>query len=252
VLVADHQTAGRGRQNRRWVDEPGRALMVSVLLRPRPDLVPLITVIAGLAVIDLVDELLDARQTGQPRLPDADRPVVGLKWPNDVLVPAFDEAKLAGILTEATTAGSGSGPGALAVVVGTGLNLQPLEVDQQQNHGIKATSLAEVLDVVPTDSSADRRRELDVVSLGRNRVLGHYLRSLDRALATAEATGPAPVLDRYRSCCLTIGRQVRFATPSGDVEGLASDVAADGALILETDAGARALHAGDAHHLPPR
>jgi BirA family biotin operon repressor/biotin-[acetyl-CoA-carboxylase] ligase len=99
VLVADHQTAGRGRLDRRWEAEPGAALLVSVLLRP--DLAPsrwfLLTFAAGLAAVDVAG--------GQ------------LKWPNDVVV---GDRKLAGLLAEATND---------AVVVGMGLNIRPSPVE---------------------------------------------------------------------------------------------------------------------------
>ena len=105
VLVADHQTDGRGRLDRRWESAPGAALLVSVLLRPD---VPVqqafrTTWAAGLAACDAVAALGAAG--------------VALKWPNDVIV---GERKLAGILAEAVVAG-----GSLdAVVVGMGLNLR--------------------------------------------------------------------------------------------------------------------------------
>lgn len=101
VLGADHQTAGRGRRGRAWVDRPGAALAVSVLLRPPaegPDATTL-PIVAGVAV---------ARALG----PDA-----ALAWPNDVLV---DGAKVAGILVEA---GSSGGPVEWAVV-GVGVNVR--------------------------------------------------------------------------------------------------------------------------------
>ena len=95
VVVADHQTAGRGRLNRTWVDVPGRSLLMSVLVEaPRvPTLVPLA---AGLAVADAVE---------------AAGVVASLKWPNDVLVR---DAKCAGVLVE--------GVGA-RLVVGIGVNV---------------------------------------------------------------------------------------------------------------------------------
>jgi BirA family biotin operon repressor/biotin-[acetyl-CoA-carboxylase] ligase len=105
VLVADHQTAGRGRLGRSWEAAPDSALLVSVLLRPDldPDRLHLSTWAAGLAACDAVADLgcVDA----------------GLKWPNDVLV---GDGKLAGILAESVIdAGR-----VTAVVVGMGLNLR--------------------------------------------------------------------------------------------------------------------------------
>jgi len=104
VVVADLQTAGRGRLDRSWEAEPGAALLVSVLLRPSDlptDRWHLLTAGAGLAARQACSEVGGFT-------PD-------LKWPNDLMV---GDRKLAGILAEAT-AGSAGG----AVVVGMGLNV---------------------------------------------------------------------------------------------------------------------------------
>jgi BirA family biotin operon repressor/biotin-[acetyl-CoA-carboxylase] ligase len=102
VAVADEQSAGRGRLGRTWIAPAGSALLVSVLLRPAlpVERTHLVTLAAGLAALDAVDELASVP--------------AGLKWPNDVVV---DDRKLAGILAEADGAG--------AVVVGMGLNVRP-------------------------------------------------------------------------------------------------------------------------------
>ncbi|MGH9190720.1 MAG: biotin--[acetyl-CoA-carboxylase] ligase [Acidimicrobiales bacterium] len=102
VVVADHQTAGRGRRGRTWEAPPGSSLLASVLLRPPP---PLATIVAGLAA---ADACVDAAGV----LPD-------LKWPNDLLAPG-GEAKVGGILSELVDGGV-AGPG---VVVGLGLNVR--------------------------------------------------------------------------------------------------------------------------------
>lgn len=104
VLVADFQTAGRGRLGRSWEARPGAALLVSVLLRP--DLPPAsahrCTFAAGLAAVEACGEVAGVE--------------AGLKWPNDVLV---GDRKLAGLLAEAVL----DGDRLAAVVVGMGLNL---------------------------------------------------------------------------------------------------------------------------------
>jgi BirA family biotin operon repressor/biotin-[acetyl-CoA-carboxylase] ligase len=98
VLVAEHQTAGRGRLDRRWDAPPGANLLVSVLFRTVPSPASTLTQRMGLAAID------------------ACRATAGvdavLKWPNDLLA---DERKLAGILAQRTADGS--------IVVGLGLNV---------------------------------------------------------------------------------------------------------------------------------
>jgi BirA family biotin operon repressor/biotin-[acetyl-CoA-carboxylase] ligase len=119
VLAADHQTAGRGRLDRRWEAEPGDALLVSVLLRPSlpPARWFLLTFAAGLAAVDVFG--------GQ------------LKWPNDVVVGT---RKLAGLLGESTGD---------AVVVGMGLNLRPSAVEG-------AVSLVELDRELDRDTALER------------------------------------------------------------------------------------------------
>lgn len=95
VVVAGHQTGGRGRRGRTWESRPGSALLVSALLRPAP---PLVSLAAGVAAADACEAV-------------AGTPVV-LKWPNDLLTG--DGRKLGGILTELVDG---------AAVVGLGVNL---------------------------------------------------------------------------------------------------------------------------------
>lgn len=108
VVVADHQTAGRGRHGRRWADEPGRSLMMSALVRdvfPRSSLVPLA---AGLAVATAAEAVHATPE---------------LKWPNDVLV---DGRKCAGVLVEAV----GDLPGRLVVGIGVNVDWRGVERDE--------------------------------------------------------------------------------------------------------------------------
>jgi BirA family biotin operon repressor/biotin-[acetyl-CoA-carboxylase] ligase len=104
VLVADHQTAGRGRLGRRWEAPPASSLLVSVLLRPSVPLgrAHLVTMAAGLAASDACEAVAGVRP--------------GLKWPNDLVV---DDAKLAGLLAESVV----EGDVLRALVVGMGLNV---------------------------------------------------------------------------------------------------------------------------------
>lgn len=118
VVVADHQTAGRGRRQREWQDEPGASLLVSVLDEAPTDHATLVPLAAGVA-------LTDALRRGGVR--------AELKWPNDVVV---DDRKLAGILVERQEVA-----GAAVVVIGMGCNLDWRGVD----HPDDRTSVAELL-----------------------------------------------------------------------------------------------------------
>ena len=130
VLVADHQTAGRGRLGRRWEAPPGSSLLVSVLLRPPVPVehAHLVTMAAGLAASDACEAVAGLRP--------------GLKWPNDLVV---DDAKLAGLLAESMV----DGDTLRALVVGMGLNVTAAPAEG-------ATSLA-----AATGDAVDRRPLLD-------------------------------------------------------------------------------------------
>jgi BirA family biotin operon repressor/biotin-[acetyl-CoA-carboxylase] ligase len=144
VIVADHQTRGRGRRGRTWESPPGASLLVSVVLgAPAPELAQLTTVCVALAARDACNDLVGIRPS--------------LKWPNDVIV---GDAKLGGILAEAVTP--------QLVVVGLGLNVD--WDDEPMPEG--ATSLAQLV-------GGTARREMPPLLVsylnhleGRSRALG--------------------------------------------------------------------------------
>lgn len=233
VLVADHQTAGRGRRGRSWVAPPGAALLASVLLRPQAGsaALTLLSPAVGLAVRDACADV------------GAD---VQLKWPNDVIarVPgeagALGEAKLAGVLAESDVAG-----GTAAVVAGFGVNLL-------SHPALSATVAAQVgeteRDFAPLPPTA--LDALAVVPPSRDELLISVLVRLDawyRRLR--DPAGERDLLDELRRNSATLGRHVRVLTPAGAVAGRAADLTAGGHLVVVTDAGPVTVTAGDCHHL---
>jgi BirA family biotin operon repressor/biotin-[acetyl-CoA-carboxylase] ligase len=116
VAATDHQTAGRGREARRWEDEPGSALLFSLLLRPATGApVAQLSLVCALAVAETVED-----ESGRQ---------AGVKWPNDVLV---EGRKVAGILLEAREG---------AVICGIGLNVDQDEAALPADVRTQATSL---------------------------------------------------------------------------------------------------------------
>ncbi len=222
VLVTQHQTAGRGRQGRTWLDQPGSALLVSWLLRPNPETAGLIPLVTGLSVAEALAGL------GVES--------AGLKWPNDVLA-ADDvaagrrERKLAGILAEATTTGP-----SFAVVVGMGMNLR-----------FVGEPPPEVADIAVDLTSLVPGAGDDPISA--HELLRSILTNVDTRLRQLEAGGRDAVLDAYRAVCWTLGRDVELETPSGVVAGVASDIDPGGGLVV-TPPGRSPIvvTAGDAHH----
>lgn len=230
VLAADEQTAGRGRLGRAWVTPAGTALAVSVLLRPpvEPAAWGWLPLLAGMAVGDALAAVAPAL-------------AVGLKWPNDVLVPAADgrEPKLAGTLAE--VAGGTADRG--AVVVGIGLNVTTPATAFAP--GVVATSLA--------------AEGVSGAALDR----GHLLVTLLGALAErygrwAAAAGPADLSGGlaagYSDRCTTLGRAVEVHVGGGTVlAGVAVGIGPDGALLVRApdapDAPVLPVRAGDVRHL---
>lgn len=208
LILAEEQTAGRGRLGRTWHARPGENLTFSILLRPAMSAtaVGLLPLAAGVSVAEtLRAELgIDART----------------KWPNDVLL---HDRKICGILSEGVLQ---SGEVA-AAVVGIGLNVNQREFPPELAGS--ASSLA-----LETGATCDRGRLLAAI-LGRLEYLYDLLRSgrTDR------------VIDSWSACSAILGRQVRVSGAGVVQEGTAFGLAADGALLLETDTGLVTIHAGD-------
>lgn len=230
MLVTEHQTAGRGRQQRAWHDEPGNSLLVSFLVRPRREHAPLMPLLTGVAAVEALAHLGGAEPT---------EGLAGLKWPNDVLAPTLGERKLAGILAESATAvgkaiPEGVAPDRLIVVAGMGLNLR-WSTPPPEEIRIRAATVNELL-----STEVDRHEVLDL-----------FLRYVERWLRRLEAEGSNILLDQYRKHCLTLGRQVRFSTSTAEYSGLAAEISKTGTLILNTEVHGRVeLNSGDAHHQP--
>jgi BirA family biotin operon repressor/biotin-[acetyl-CoA-carboxylase] ligase len=217
VLVAEHQTAGRGRLDRGWETPARAALTFSVLLRPDgvPDRRwPWLPVVAGLAVVEGVEA--------------AGGPACGLKWPNDVL---HDGLKTAGILVERIETPRGP-----AAVLGVGLNV--------------STTRDEL--PVPTATSLALA---GATGLDRTSLLLEVLAALRRRYDGWRRSGGQPgrdLLEEYRRRCVTLGQSVRVHLPSGVVlEGTAVDLDADGALVVESRGQRASVSAGDVVHVRP-
>ena len=215
VVVAEHQTSGRGRLNRAWVTSPRAALTFSVLLAP--DRVPAarwpwLPLLVGIAVAEGVRRVAEVE--------------CELKWPNDVLV---SNQKVAGILVERVERMSGD-----AAVVGVGLNV---------------SSTRDELPVATATSLALQH----AVTLDRSVILREVLRSIEVLFVQWQADLGDPsrgLRDSYVRRCATLGRAVRVDLPTGEqVLGEATGIDADGRLEVRGASGTRVLGAGDVNHV---
>lgn len=233
VLVADHQTAGRGRAGRTWTAPPGASLLCTVLLRPPAAVAPLATFALALAAAEAVETTSGVR--------------AGLKWPNDLVVPTDDgrTRKLAGILAEAEwppgadiASGYRSPKPHERATVAAGIGLNVAWPDQLPDElADVAVAISHLSDRVPA------RAELLDEMLVRLEV--HYGRLVDG--------GADRVLDAWRSHSATLGQEVRVDLGADDIVGTAVDVTAEGHLVVEAVGGQRRTVAvGDVVHLRPR
>ena len=218
VLVAEHQSAGRGRHGRSW-STPARSQIAFSLGVDAADLAPSawgwLPLLTGVAVADAV-----AATTGiEP----------GLKWPNDIQV---GDAKLGGILAEVAAPDP-------VIVVGLGLNV--------------TLTASEIEDVAP-DQRATSLVMLGSTMTDRSALLGAVLAELTARIDRwTIAGGPDESLTRdYRRRSVTLGHHVRALLPGGrDIVGTATDIDELGRLDIDTGAQRIAVSAGDITHLRP-
>lgn len=214
VLLAEYQSAGRGRHGRTWTAPPRTQIAVSVGVRVS-DVPPLtwgwLPLTTGIAVVEAVEQI--APVSGD----------LGLKWPNDVLV---DDKKLAGILAEVASP-------APVVVIGLGLNV---DLHDSELPVPEATSLA-LLGAVDVDRNA-----LAVAVLNR---LGSRIERWRRALGSDPALS-----DKYRRRSLTLQKEVMARLP-GDrqITGTARAIDDFGRLCIDAGDETVTVTAGDIVHL---
>lgn len=222
LIVALEQTAGRGRTGSTWASPRGGLYMSYV---PPEDLVPErptdVTPLAGLATADAVD--------GALALAGAEGPRARLKWPNDVLLGG---RKVAGVLVQARSDGTGRRPSRTAIGVGINVNAQVrLGAAVEGSAPLEPTSLCEAA-----------RRPVGLEPLLVGTVFGLVAR-------LAEGLTPRAIAE-YSSRCDTLGRRVAFTDGGARAEAIAVCIDPDGALVVEGAGGARRrLTAGEVSHL---
>lgn len=212
VIVADRQTAGRGRLDRSWVDHPGASLLCSMTVPVPPSDATLVPLVVGVAAADA------AKRAGAH---------VRLKWPNDLVTE--DARKLGGILVERH-----DGPTGPQLVVGVGINVDWRDVERS-GESDQWTSLAEL-------AGAD---------VDRWSVLADLLRGVDAWIRDL-LRGTHRAVEAYTAKCATLDRDVEVTTPDGTVlAGRATQLSKDGALVVEVDGQLLAISAGDVTHARP-
>lgn len=217
VVVAETQTAGRGRRGRNWYSPDSEGIYMSVILRPRLPLkeisrISLVTAVAVAATLETELQL-------QPRI----------KWPNDILI---NGRKIAGILSEAVT----DMDSIEYIVAGIGLNINnPLQ------------NFPPDFRTAPTSVQTEYRQPVSRVRLLQSLLLNlenHYLQLLQGNFA--------PTLEKGKSLSMVIGQEVKLDTINGFLEGQAIDIDDNGFLLVRDQSGIiHTIFSGEISLLPP-
>ncbi|RYZ71009.1 MAG: bifunctional biotin--[acetyl-CoA-carboxylase] ligase/biotin operon repressor BirA [Lysobacteraceae bacterium] len=209
VLLAERQTAGRGRRGKQWASPLAAHLYLSLSRQFSGGLARLggLSLVAGVAV---VEALQGCGLSG-----------VGLKWPNDLVVQG---RKLGGLLVE----GGGEHAGPVRAVIGLGLNVRMPE------------AAATAIDQPWTDLAT-----LQADPPSRNRIAVALLSHLVPALEQFDAQGLAPFLPRYAAVDALAGHEVRVQVGAATHAGTALGVAPDGALRVRIGEHEQVFHAGE-------
>ena len=183
VVLADRQTAGRGRLGRTWHAEPGENLSFSIVWREglRTPSLGTFALAAGLGVAEALDAFVPSPTT--------------VKWPNDVRVGGH---KVAGLLAEAVFRGDVPG----AVIVGVGINVRGTRFPEEIAARATSLALASGRDVARAD------------------VLAAVLLALDGTLGSLARAGFGGLLRRLVARCDTLGSAVRVGAVAGVAEGI--------------------------------
>jgi BirA family transcriptional regulator, biotin operon repressor / biotin---[acetyl-CoA-carboxylase] ligase len=212
ILLAEYQTAGRGRRGRAWVAPPGGAICLSLswTFREVPE---------DLGALGLVIGVCSLRALGQLGAEG-----VALKWPNDLLHAG---RKLGGVLIELRAESQGPA----CVVVGLGLNtaLGATLIDRIAESGTAATDLTHA----------------GLGEVSRNRVAAGLIEACVQGLLAFEREGLKPFMAEWRDADALRGQPVEVSASDGVAKGLARGIDLHGALLLETRDGVRRFISGD-------
>jgi BirA family biotin operon repressor/biotin-[acetyl-CoA-carboxylase] ligase len=201
AVTATHQSAGRGRRGRPWLDAPGQSLLMSIVLRPpiAPGLAPQLSLVAAVAVADALANALGSSGV-----------TAAIRWPNDVMV---GKRKICGLLPEAVTTHGGT---LEHVILGIGLNVNQADFPAP-------------IQEIATSMRIETGGELVV-----DEMLASVLAALEDRYRRFVRSGLVSLLPAWLERAQGIGGR---ATAGDGREGIAVGLDLDGALLLRTDSG---------------
>lgn len=210
LVVADAQSAGRGRRGRSWASPKGKNVYFSLLLRPAfpPDKASMLTLVMALAVKETIEEVCGTEAK--------------IKWPNDIVVGG---KKVTGILTELRMQGTAIDH----VVIGVGINVK---------EQVFAPEYAEHATSLETEVQREISREQLIAG-----VMAHFEKGYDLFLQTMDLS---LLCEAYNAALVNCGREVRVLDPKGEYTGLAQGINHKGELLVQLqDKTVQEVYAGE-------
>jgi BirA family biotin operon repressor/biotin-[acetyl-CoA-carboxylase] ligase len=212
ALLAEYQTAGRGRRGRNWVAPPGGSICLSLswMFRDLPRDLGALGLVVGVCALRALSRL------------GVDR--ARLKWPNDLLL---DDRKLGGILIELRAESAGPA----CVIIGIGLNVAL---------GAPVLEKIATMGLAPTDLAAAGLKDA-----ARNAVAAGLISSFVQGLLEFERDGLKPFVREWMAADALRGRPVTVTAAESSAKGVARGIDLDGALLIETPKGLLRFISGD-------
>ena len=211
VIVAEEQTGGKGRLERKFYSPRGKSILFSLILRPKclPKDAPKFTLMAAVAVANAMKKF---------NLP------AQIKWPNDIM---FDGRKVVGILTEL----SAQIEKVNYIVIGIGINVNISRKDFPDDIKKFAASLSEI-----------NGGEISRIDFFRA-----VLEECDKLYMTINDEGFGKIFEQWKEFNITLGHKIKIISAETGEKffGIAEDIDEDGALIVKTENGRQTLYAGD-------
>jgi BirA family biotin operon repressor/biotin-[acetyl-CoA-carboxylase] ligase len=202
IVLAERQVKGRGRLQRNWVTGEGKAIAMSIILKPKipPKVAPQLTLLAAVAVASAISKVTNLKPS--------------IKWPNDILI---NNKKVCGILTEM----HGDSDLISSVIVGIGINVNQ-EKDEFPNDIIsRATSI----------------RIEEGKKILRSKIVQAILMEMEKLYAIFLEKGFVPIKLLWESYAISLGREITATTYSETIVGKALGITDEGQLLLEDEEG---------------
>jgi BirA family transcriptional regulator, biotin operon repressor / biotin---[acetyl-CoA-carboxylase] ligase len=202
LVIADEQTAGRGRLMREWHSSKGTGIWMSLILKPLlpPQKAPQFTLITAVAVVQAIEEITDLHPQ--------------IKWPNDILI---DGKKVTGILTELQAESDKIN----SIIIGIGMN-----VNHTKEH------FPDELQKIATSLAIEQGEPLS-----RSEIVQKVLERIESLYSMYMKEGFTPVKLLWESYAISIGKKIRARTINGTIEGRALGITDEGVLKIEDSAG---------------